>query len=77
MAFVMKDCAMKLFGTVKSFDTAKRNGSIKPEGGGEALGFESSAFNWADKAQPIRPNLRPNSGFPMSSARPAPERLAP
>ena len=43
---------MKLFGTVKSFDTVKRNGSIKPEGGGDALGFEGSAFNWADKAHP-------------------------
>ena len=43
---------MKLFGTVKAFDTDKRNGSIVPETGGDALKFESSAFNWPDKAQP-------------------------
>ena len=37
---------MKLFGTVKSFDTAKGFGSIQPEAGGDALRFENSAIKW-------------------------------
>ncbi len=43
---------MKQFGIVQSFDAAKRNGSIKPESGGDALGFESSAVKWANNASP-------------------------
>ena len=40
---------MKHFGTVKSFDTDKGAGSIKPETGGEALSFERSAMSWSGK----------------------------
>ena len=43
---------MKLFGTVKSFDEAKGHGSIKPEQGGDELGFERSAISWTDKTAP-------------------------
>ena len=43
---------MKLFGTVKSFDEAKGLGSIKPDQGGDELGFEKSAISWADKSAP-------------------------
>jgi len=43
---------MKLFGTVKSFDTAKGFGSIKPEAGGDALRFENSAIKWARTDSP-------------------------
>jgi len=37
---------MKYFGTVKSFDAIKGLGEIKPETGGDMLGFERSAFSW-------------------------------
>lgn len=37
---------MKYFGTVKSFDTEKGIGSIKPETGGDDLNFEKSAISW-------------------------------
>ena len=37
---------MKYFGTVKSFDTDKGHGEIKPETGGDALRFESAAISW-------------------------------
>jgi cold shock CspA family protein len=43
---------MKYFGTVKSFDTAKGLGEIKPETGGEMLGFERSAFSWENDSVP-------------------------
>ena len=43
---------MKYFGTVKSFDTIKGLGEIKPETGGDMLRFESSAFSWEDKSVP-------------------------
>ena len=43
---------MKFFGTVKSFDEAKGLGSIKPEQGGDELGFEKSAISWTDKSAP-------------------------
>ena len=37
---------MKFFGTVKSFDTDKGLGSIKPETGGDELSFERSAIKF-------------------------------
>jgi cold shock CspA family protein len=37
---------MKYFGTVKSFDTIKGHGEIKPETGGDDLRFERSAISW-------------------------------
>ena len=43
---------MKFFGTVNSFDIDQGRGSIKPETGGDALGFERSAFSWDAKANP-------------------------
>lgn len=43
---------MKYFGTVKSFDTAKGFGEIKPETGGDMLHFERSAFSWENSNVP-------------------------
>ena len=43
---------MKYFGTVKSFDTIKGLGEIKPETGGDMLGFERSAFSWENESVP-------------------------
>lgn len=43
---------MKLFGTVKSFDTVKGHGEIKPEAGGDTLHFERSAFSWEKNTVP-------------------------
>ena len=43
---------MKYFGTVKSFDDAKGHGEIKPETGGDMLGFERSAFSWDNNKVP-------------------------
>ena len=37
---------MKFFGTVKTFDTDKGVGSLKPETGGDDLYFERSAMSW-------------------------------
>ena len=42
---------MKLFGTVKSFDSVKGHGEITPEAGGEQIRFETSAIAW-DKGTP-------------------------
>ena len=44
---------MKYFGTVKSFDTIKGLGEIKPEAGGDTLGFERSAFSWENNNVPM------------------------
>jgi CspA family cold shock protein len=41
---------MKLFGTVKSFNEEKGQGSITPEKGGEDLRFERSAISWGKVA---------------------------
>jgi len=49
---------MKNFGTLNSFDTDKGVGSIKPETGGENLGFERSAFSWDIKANPPKTGQR-------------------
>jgi cold shock CspA family protein len=43
---------MKLFGTVKSFDTITGNGEIKPEAGGDPLGFEKKAISWGTNSPP-------------------------
>ena len=43
---------MKYFGTVKSFDTIKGLGEIKPEAGGDMLRFERSAFSWDNDSVP-------------------------
>jgi len=43
---------MKYFGTVKSFDTIKGHGEIKPETGGDPLRFERAAVSWAENAAP-------------------------
>ena len=40
---------MKLFGTVKSFDTIQGHGEIKPEVGTDTIRFDKSAIAW-DKA---------------------------
>ena len=43
---------MKYFGTVKSFDSAKGFGEIKPETGGDDLRFEKSAISWGKDVVP-------------------------
>jgi cold shock CspA family protein len=43
---------MKLFGTVKSFDSIKGHGEIKPETGGGPLPFEKSAISWDKNVLP-------------------------
>jgi cold shock CspA family protein len=43
---------MKYFGTVSSFDASKGQGEIKPETGGNIIGFERSAFAWEDNIVP-------------------------
>ena len=42
---------MKLFGTVKSFDSVQGHGQITPEAGGDLIRFEKSAITW-EKATP-------------------------
>ena len=43
---------MKYFGTVKSFDSEKGRGTIKPETTGEELHFERSAISWGRENPP-------------------------
>ena len=43
---------MKYFGTVKSFDNDKGQGTIKPEATGEELRFERSAISWGRENPP-------------------------
>jgi cold shock CspA family protein len=43
---------MKYFGTVKSFDTIKGHGEIKPETGGDDLRSERSAISWEKNTIP-------------------------
>ena len=43
---------MKHFGTVKSFDSVKGQGEIKPEAGGDLIRFDKSAINWDKKTDP-------------------------
>ena len=49
---------MKQFGIVNSFDGDQGRGSIKPETGGDDLGFERSAFSWDTKANPPKTGQR-------------------
>ena len=42
---------MKLFGTVKSFDSVQGHGEITPEVGTDLIRFDKSAIAW-DKATP-------------------------
>lgn len=44
---------MKYFGTVKSFDTIKGHGEIKPEVAGNDIRFETSAIMWDKKIDPV------------------------
>ena len=37
---------MKLFGTIKSFDSVKGFGEITPEAPGEIVRFDKSAISW-------------------------------
>jgi cold shock CspA family protein len=43
---------MKYFGTVKSFDSDKGVGTIKPETTGEELKFDRSAISWGKENPP-------------------------
>ena len=43
---------MKYFGTVKSFDTDRGIGSLKPETGGDELYFERSAIKFGMPSVP-------------------------
>ena len=45
---------MKYFGTVDSFDVEAGNGQIKPEVGGDAIRFESSAILWDKNTEPTK-----------------------
>jgi cold shock CspA family protein len=51
-ALPIKELNMKYFGTVKSFDTVKGYGEIRPETGGEDLRFETSAISWDKNISP-------------------------
>ena len=54
---------MKYFGTVKSFDTDKGRGSLRPETGGDELPFERSAISWdAPKALTVGQRLSYDKG---------------
>jgi CspA family cold shock protein len=43
---------MKLFGTVKTFDSVQGHGQITPEAGGDLIRFDKSAIATWDKATP-------------------------
>ena len=43
---------MKLFGTVKSFDSVQGHGQITPEAGGDQIRFDKSAIAWDKKTDP-------------------------
>ena len=43
---------MKLFGTVKSFDSIQGTGQITPEAGGDLIRFDKSAIAWENKTDP-------------------------
>ena len=49
-----KEITIKYFGTVESFDSAAGNGQIKPETGGNAIRFETTAIMWDKKIEPIK-----------------------
>ena len=43
---------MKLFGTVKSFDSVQGHGQITPEVGSDLIRFDKSAIAWDKKIEP-------------------------
>ena len=43
---------MKLFGTVKSFDSVQGHGQITPEAGGDIIRFDKGAIAWDKKTDP-------------------------
>ena len=43
---------MKLFGTIKSFDSVQGHGQITPEAGGDLIRFDKSAIAWDKKTDP-------------------------
>ena len=43
---------MKLFGTVKSFDSIKGHGEISPEVGTDVIRLDKSAIAWDKKTDP-------------------------
>lgn len=43
---------MKLFGTVKSFDSVQGHGQITPEAGGDLIRFDKSAIAWEKGTPP-------------------------
>ena len=45
---------MKYFGTVDSFDSEAGNGQIKPETGGDAIRFETTAILWDKNTAPTK-----------------------
>jgi cold shock CspA family protein len=46
------ESTMKYFGTVKSFDEAKGEGSLKPASGGADLDFKRQALMWDRRIAP-------------------------
>jgi cold shock CspA family protein len=63
-ASARKDQPMKYFGTVKTFDTDKGIGSLRPETGGDDLNFERSAISWdAPKSLNIGERLSYDKGM--------------
>jgi cold shock CspA family protein len=48
-----KEITMKFFGTVKSFDLASGDGSIKPDTAGDDLRFDRNAIMWGGETPPI------------------------
>jgi cold shock CspA family protein len=49
-----KEINIKYFGTVESFDSAAGNGQIKPETGGNAIRFETTAIMWDKNTDPVK-----------------------
>ena len=43
---------MKMFGNLRTYDNTTRSGSIRPEGGGPLIPFESAAVSWRDVDTP-------------------------
>jgi cold shock CspA family protein len=55
---------MKYFGTVKSFDTDKGIGALKPETGGDDLKFERNSISWdAPKSPNVGERLSYDKGL--------------
>jgi cold shock CspA family protein len=61
---------MKLFGTVKSFDSIKGHGEITPEVGTDVIRFDKSAIAWDKQTEPtIGQRLSYESGKTNDQAR--------